>query len=311
MKDLYKRIGLSLPTDNLNLIKKALENSDIPHAIRESAYFILLDPKRKKVYDRNHKLLKIIGQLRANKGLNRTRYWLSSDCQDFDCESQQTQKIKNPKVSSSNSFLGKIKNLIIELFTRIIYFAFVIGIVFGPFILIGLFVDSCNDNSSPRTSSNYSSPSDNYRIPDTPEINRTAPVYFNEPALSLPVNGSVVKYHSLEAIAPLEIKTRSGSGNYYVKLVTAYTNKMVLTVFVREGCSVEIDVPLGSYQLKYAVGKTWYGTEHLFGPNTACSIADDIFYFRTEGLHVTGYSVELYLQVNGNLETERIPVSEF
>jgi hypothetical protein len=130
-------------------------------------------------------------------------------------------------------------------------------------------------------------------------------------ASRLPDNGKIIRYHSDRAIAPFEIKTRSGSGHYFVKLVSMSTKKDVLKVFVRDGRSVEVKVPLGSYELKYAVGKTWHGPELLFGPDTICSKADKILAFKKKGNRVLGHSVELYLQLDGNLPTEQIPRSEF
>jgi len=137
------------------------------------------------------------------------------------------------------------------------------------------------------------------------------PVEDNGLTLPLPNNGSVNRYHTSEAIAPLEIKTRGNSGFYYVKLVDFDTKKPVLTVFIYGGRIVNIDVPLGSFELKYATGDTWYGTKQLFGPNTACSKADKRFDFKQIGNQVSGYAVELYLQVDGNLATAPIPLSEF
>jgi TPR repeat protein len=133
----------------------------------------------------------------------------------------------------------------------------------------------------------------------------------SEQVLPLPYNGQITRYHSSTSIAPFEIKTRSGSGHYYVKLVEWKTKKDTLAVFVHGGRSVEIKVPLGNYELKYAVGKTWYGLDRLFGPKTIYSKADKILVFKQEGNQVLGHSVELYLQMDGNLQTEEIPRSEF
>jgi hypothetical protein len=129
--------------------------------------------------------------------------------------------------------------------------------------------------------------------------------------LPMPNNGEVFRYHQAEAIAPFEIKTRPGSGHYFIKLVNYGTNQTVLTAFVHDGQSATINVPLGSYELKYAVGKFWYGSERLFGPKTSCSKADEKFDFKRIGDQVTRYTVELYLQKDGNLQTELIPQSEF
>ncbi len=74
---------------------------------------------------------------------------------------------------------------------------------------------------------------------------------------------------------------------------------------------MEFDVPLGSYELKYATGKTWYGLDYLFGPNTSYYKADDVFRFSKTGDGVSGWTVELFQQVGGNLETKKISEDDF
>lgn len=133
------------------------------------------------------------------------------------------------------------------------------------------------------------------------------------PPVALPANGTVTRYHYSEAIAPLTIATRAGGGHYYVKLRTVGTGKVIAAVFVREGQRASIEVPLGTYELSYATGRTWYGSEAgaLFGPETRYAKADDTFTFRIDGNQIQGYTVELYLQTYGNLETEPMSAREF
>lgn len=69
--------------------------------------------------------------------------------------------------------------------------------------------------------------------------------------------------------------------------------------------------PLGTYELRYAAGQTWYGTTHLFGPETSCSRADSQFEFRETPDGYSGYTVELFLQVNGNLRTRTLAREDF
>src|SRR3989338_448363 len=134
---------------------------------------------------------------------------------------------------------------------------------------------------------------------------------FTQPVQPLPINGKIKRYVTDEAIAPLKIVTRESGYHYFVKIVDWYTNKLICTVFIRSGQSVTLDLPLGSYKLKYAAGSQWYGTKFLFGPETAYSVADKRFYFGVSGDHVSGYTVELYLQPHGNLKTNRISAEEF
>lgn len=148
--------------------------------------------------------------------------------------------------------------------------------------------------------------------PSIPQKGFEAPT-FNLPPVELPANGTVTRYHSSQAIAPLKIATRTGGGNFFVKLRTVGSRALIAEVFVREGQRASIEVPLGTYELSYATGRTWYGPRAgaLFGPETRYAESDDTFTFRTDGNQVQGYTVELYLQTHGNLETKPMPASKF
>lgn len=126
---------------------------------------------------------------------------------------------------------------------------------------------------------------------------------------SLPSTGVLRGYvDQSSSTGPLTIKTRSGSGNYYVKLVEKNTGITRMTIFVQEGATTsKISVPSGTYEMRYATGRTWYGEEALFGDDTTYNKADSDFTF-SNGL---GYSVELYLQQFGNLETRRLNKNNF
>lgn len=124
---------------------------------------------------------------------------------------------------------------------------------------------------------------------------------FAQPELPLPRNGALDRFTAREAIAPLEIRTRGAEHNYFIKLVDSATEAPVLTVFVRGGQSVALKVPLGRVKMRYAVGSKWYGERFLFGPRTSYAQADSEFDFSVHGDQISGYTVELFLQANGNL----------
>lgn len=127
-----------------------------------------------------------------------------------------------------------------------------------------------------------------------------------------PKNGNIIysKFSNENRIAPFSIDT-SGSGYYYVKLRDHQTGQTVLSFFVHGGQSVEIDVPLGNFDLLYAHGDIWYGPVNLFGQETVCQKADDPFLFYQDGEYVSGWTVELYPQTNGNLDMDYISMDEF
>lgn len=133
---------------------------------------------------------------------------------------------------------------------------------------------------------------------------------FKAKELLLPENGSVKYFTKARRVAPLQIFTRSNA-NYYLKLEDIYSGKTTLTVFIRGGQSVNLKVPLGSYYMKYASGEKWYGDEILFGPYTSYSKAIEVFNFELQGNQYIGYTVELYLQSNGNLNIDEITANEF
>ena len=80
MKDLYRRLNLGEDATEQEL-RAALPTAD--PALRDSVKSILLDPRRRGVYDRNRRLLLAIGELRAHLGLNFTRFWARGDFKDF------------------------------------------------------------------------------------------------------------------------------------------------------------------------------------------------------------------------------------
>lgn len=124
-------------------------------------------------------------------------------------------------------------------------------------------------------------------------------------------NGEILYRRSPEeyAIAPFSVTTRGGK-DYYVKLRNL-SKKDEVTFFVYGGKTAEIKVPLGDYELLYACGSIWCGTTDLFGPETYYAKADEIFSFYEDDGYVNGWSVELYLQADGNLSAETISPEDF
>lgn len=128
--------------------------------------------------------------------------------------------------------------------------------------------------------------------------------------LSLPKTGSIFADTEIDRIAPFTIDTR-GEKNFYVKMKDHDTGEEAFCVFVRGGETAEVDVPLGVYDLYYATGEDWYGTDLLFWNDTSYYKAEEIFEFYDDGEYVNGWTVELYLQNNGNMETSPIDPDEF
>ena len=113
-----------------------------------------------------------------------------------------------------------------------------------------------------------------------------------------------------ERIAPLEIRTSSGA-NYFLKLANAVDGRDEIVMYIEGGRTFTTDVPLGTFELRYCAGSVWYGERYDFGPEKTCYQAEKQFTFYRQGNSVNGYTIELILQVGGNLRTTRIDPSQF
>lgn len=162
-----------------------------------------------------------------------------------------------------------------------------------------------NEDLSQKAWVRLPSPTAYTQQPTPPSVSK--PSHPEEP---LPGSGSVRSFTGAERIAPFQIKAAQGS-HYLVKLVDTASHHDVLTVFVQSGATVDVDVPLGSYEVRYASGDRWYGYDYLFGPDTIYSKADTVFTFRVMGDQVSGYTITLYQVANGNLHTSRIGADQF
>ena len=126
----------------------------------------------------------------------------------------------------------------------------------------------------------------------------------------LPFNGIHQCLTDKSLVAPFKINVGYGD-HYFIKLVDQFTKEPCMYLFARSSSTVEIEVPLGSYELRYATGEKWYGLEHLFGSKTTYNKAEDVFQFKETAYQVSGYEVTLYRVSSGNMNTTRINASQF
>jgi hypothetical protein len=204
------------------------------------------------------------------------------------------------------SFWDKFRNF--ELHP--LYYHAPAGAVAIALIIVGF--NALNTDSSSASSSTASSPPVNYAsqsqqsskpIQFTPDDFK--PV-FSEPELPLPEQGGLLFSDNFAnntgTTAPFKLTTPS-DGNYVMKIEDWNTKELVAMYFIRRSSVLSIELPLGSYRLKFAQGDKWYGIKYLFGPGTAYSYVPDRMIFYIDGDYARGHQIELIPQVNGNLET--------
>lgn len=333
MKNLYERIGLSGSAVSIAEIRLAIEHhlgGDSGDA--RAAEFVLLNEDRKKVYDSAHQTLVRIGQIRANLGLLRGAHWQRSDCNDFNAT---TRSRTSQLLLWRNKLLSEPRTSPAAQVTA--------WLVIGLIVALTVFAVVYEWNPAPRPVSQRTPPTfpesravDPAPSVDPHETRRTRTREFvakrivalgetAEPELvgyfvdgmmagkveALPPTGVLSRDHVGPAVAPLEIRTSPGL-SYYVKLVPWNSKKVpAITAFIRDGEPLNIEVPLGSFEIRYAAGKEWYGPMLDFGLDATYSRCDERFDFRMSEDGYTGYTVELILQLRGNLHTETIRADDF
>lgn len=113
--------------------------------------------------------------------------------------------------------------------------------------------------------------------------------------LPFPPNGIIKKsYH--KGLAPLTIRARYDGRHYYLKLIRLSDNSEAFTAFLKSGYTLSEHVPVGKYEIKYAVGENWYGPKWLFGNQTYFSKMDRVLEFKFQNNEIEGYRLDLYLQ---------------
>jgi hypothetical protein len=288
MRDLYKRLGISPDASEADItaVIQACSSSDIA----KDARAVLLDLNRKATFDRVHKSLTEIGNLRANLGLNHSDHWQSPEADDFNKVPSRTLSafdVLTNKVDKLNKANGRAAR-----FTKIRQMVGkTIATGFWVFVLCAFAFFYFTGQ-------------------ETKQQKQAVVDAFDEPMLPLPESGTIQLHKSGAPIAPLRIETQSGS-NYLVKLEDAQTGENALDVFVRGGNAAEFEVPLGNYTVKYASGNEWYGYTHLFGPATSYTKADKPFRFYQNDQGVSGYTITLYRVADGNLRTSKLNPNQF
>lgn len=147
MRNLYKRIGVSPDATDLE-INRALSAVKHDQAHRD-AKTVLLDPTKRKAYDRVHAVVSDIGKLRARVGLTQGKYWRGIVAEDFSVpagkprslRSEYIEKIKTQlKADKRRRFSYHIRTLIGQ--------TVILAVGLGALTLFLPFLDDINKDGS-------------------------------------------------------------------------------------------------------------------------------------------------------------------
>lgn len=148
----------------------------------------------------------------------------------------------------------------------------------------------------------------NFNIPQNSTY--TPPVVQQLPEQPLPRNGSVRISTGRVGDAPFKISTKPG-GHNLVKLINLSDSSEVISIFVQDGRTVEVNIPVGVYQMKIASGTKWYGNKNKFGRDGSYSTANEALTFAYDGDKIKGHEIKLFGVINGNLKTKEINPEDF
>ncbi len=280
MKDLYKRTGIN-PTASAEVIEQFLANQTDSED-RAATRHILQVEHRRRVYDRVRETYVTLGAVGAN--LHMSPEIPADFRQPPSAFGAQIQRLLKRYCRKSPRRNNRVFPLLI---------------LFGVVAIVVVFSQLQKSTSPVPTASN---PPARTLVP--------TPTPFDEPQKSLPNSGTFWTFTSQPRIAPFKITTQSGS-RYYIKLVDASSKATAITIFMNGAQTIHVDVPLGTFEVRWASGWIWYGPKYLFGPKTQCTKGMDLLTFARDGDYVSGHDVTLYKVPNGNFETTDVDVSEF
>ena len=187
------------------------------------------------------------------------------------------------------------------------------ALVISAMLFVGYLITTSDDKGATQ-----SAPDQTKFVADSPSQNQDYSVTKSKPkSQPLPKNGTIRSFVQNRP-AVLRVKT-AGSSHYLVKLTRPGSRAAVVDLFIRAGHSAEVKVPLGTFEIKWATGKEWFGYNDMFGRASSLNLADKLFTFEqtvtntSSGTRTstTGHEITLYAVASGNLRTKRISPDQF
>jgi len=311
MQDLYRKLELnsSCSVTDIQTALVAMRDRLSPDDIADIEH-VLLDQKRRQMYDNVQKTARCIVALRDQltipeaSGLQRASISDFAAPRNHNGASRWSDALEwLPKTDEGMGWLAFFVLVSLMIVTSLVYSTF-----------FGSSETAINEtrNRKPEVPKQDIFPKEGPATPNRRKVEQAEP-NSELKQLSMPATGIMQIYDSSFAVAPLEIRTQFGNGNYFVKISRISGDRLVLsrTAFIRDGGTLDVLLPIGDYEVRYANGLKWYGTSLLFGTDTLYAKADDVFRFRETSDGYSGYTIELYKQVNGNLRTDRLRADEF
>ncbi len=258
MRNLYRHLGCPAQADG-EVVRQAIQWLAIDDPVREDAEYILLDPVRRKIYDRHWHLLTQLGQLRADMGLERTEHWLSILEQEFGMPAQP--EFASHAAPSAGDLEDQAAAAWLRRWIKLMIIA-VSGIGLSIWLASGQDEDA---SMAKPDAQSYLDIVLEHVLPSSDKATKAG-----RGRLPFPASGVLASTPVGAISAGVKLYAPRGHGNYLVKLVSnrAGFSGHQAVIFVREGTAARVRLPPGQYDMRFAVGESWYGMSHLFGTET-------------------------------------------
>ena len=290
MRDLYRRLGIA-PGAAFHDIQEATAGTQDPN-LKAAALEVLLQPERRRAYDRLHSALTDIGYLRAHLGATNIGFGMGNEYTDFrfkltpsppDASKPSVPPFRQPRSIGEINVPNRV--------------AWSLGIILF-IVLVAMSISESKKREPLQRPPPAQLASTVAQPAQSPTSLKVQP---------LPETGAGQTSGVSPALNYIEVKTR-GDRHTLLKVEGHLTGEIVALQFIRAGESLKIGLQLGTYVLKTATGRQWYGDEHLFGVETTYSMPNDTFLLTQQGEY---WEVELVPQQGGNLSERSISAADF
>jgi hypothetical protein len=141
-------------------------------------------------------------------------------------------------------------------------------------------------------------------------------IHSKNPPAALPQTGDLTLYPLGQRSLPVADFTITATPsatdvNHLVKLVDNLSGAPILSVFIRNGETATVKVPVGTYRVNIAEGSQWYGETKLFGRDMHVDQGLSTLDFSASANSVTGHTLTLKGAVNGNFPTHPLDRDSF
>lgn len=125
------------------------------------------------------------------------------------------------------------------------------------------------------------------------------------PDVARPQNGQIIQYPRGIRESPLTFEAATNC-DFLVTMDPLDAKQEKIVFYVRAGEAIRLDICCGEYEVSYAYGKTWYGTDKLFGSDTKYGKLDESFKFENNETLGDGWIIKLSWKTYGTTVTDKL-----